>query len=88
MGRGVMLAEIISKVEGTRSPVNVKLTLFYLVFDPIKAHVNGFGLRLFTSAVDNAVSRGIVDLHGSGWLWPSEFVEGVAQCNGLFHVDK
>ena len=44
MSRGVVLGVIVAEVLAARSPVDVKLSLFGSVLDPIESHVDGASL--------------------------------------------
>ena len=62
MAGRVMYGEIISKVDGTFAPVNVKLTLADTIANPVKSHVDGFGAALFDGVVGDAAGGAIVGL--------------------------
>jgi hypothetical protein len=71
MGRWVVLGEVIGQVVGPAAPMDNNLVLAYPVTDPVKAHVDGFGAALLDSAIGDAISAGVISLHGGGWLgWP------------------
>jgi len=53
----MVLGEIIGTVGSTRAPVDVKLTLFLAVTEPIEAHVNCLGSFLFDRVIDDAAGR-------------------------------
>ena len=82
----VVLAEVVAKVDGARCPVDDELSLLVAVADPVAAHVHGFGLVLFASAMDDAVGSSIVGLAGCGWLFPPKFFEGGAGRDGPLRV--
>jgi hypothetical protein len=59
------------------------------VLEPIEAHVNGrFGSLLCDGSVGEPGSCGVVcSLKGCGWLWFSQFLEGVAEWDGFLAID-
>ena len=73
MGRWVMLGEIISLVEATAFPIDVKLTLSDTVSNPVKTHVDSFGSFLFDGVIGDAGSGAVVCLDGSRWLRMAKF---------------
>jgi hypothetical protein len=56
MGCRMMFGKIISFVEDASSPLGVKLSLAYAVANPVKAHVNHFGVFLFDRVIGNRLS--------------------------------
>ena len=66
--RGVMLGEVVSQVSGSWLPVNVELALFHSVFEPIEAHVNGFGSFLFDGISEDANTCLVVSAQWRSWL--------------------
>jgi hypothetical protein len=67
-------------------PVDKELAFGDAVFDPVEAHVNGFGATLFDSVVGYAGSTGIVSLDGSGWLGMAHLGEGGAEPGTIFGI--
>jgi len=62
MGGGMVFGEVISMVGAARAPKNVELALADPGVDPIKMHVNGFGLLLFHGVIGNAAGGAVVSL--------------------------
>ena len=61
------------KVFVSRNPVDYELFLFYLVFDLMETHVNGFGSFMFDSVVDESNCSEVFGLHWCGRLIVSHF---------------
>ena len=59
-------------------PVDLKLFLCNMVFDPVESHIYGFGSLMFDLFVGEAVGGSVVDLDGGWWLGSSHFVECIA----------
>jgi hypothetical protein len=55
----MMFSEVISQIGVTWRPPNVKLLLFYSVFDPVEPHIHSFGSFLL-GVGDNAIRGGVV----------------------------
>ena len=62
MYRCMMFGEVIGQIDAAFSPINEKLPLTYTVSDPIKTHVNGFGLTLFDGIIDDSQCGAIICL--------------------------
>ncbi len=58
----MVLCEVIGWIAVFGTPKNVKLTLAYMVADPIKVHLNGFGTFMFDGVIGNATGHAIVSL--------------------------
>jgi membrane protein YqaA with SNARE-associated domain len=86
MDRWVVLCEIVSFVEATFFPMDVKLSLTHAVEDPVKMHINRFGSFLFYSIVGNAGGGVVVYLYGRRWLGMAQLFEGGSDGAGLFAV--
>jgi hypothetical protein len=54
MSGRVMFSEVVSQIGSAAAPVDKELALEDAVFDPVKAHVDGFGAALFDSVIGNA----------------------------------
>jgi hypothetical protein len=83
---GMMLGEIISKVGGSWSPVNIELFLCYAILDPVESHIHCFGFLLFDLFVGKTVCGGVVNLYygvgGCGCpILVSVFLKGTPQQN-------
>ena len=50
----MMFGEVISQVVFATCPVNEKFAFLGRFFDPVVVHVDGFGVALFDSVIDNA----------------------------------
>jgi len=74
----MVFGKIIGMVGTARSPKNVKLALLDMILDPIKMHVDGFGLLLFHGVIGNAAGGTVVSLKWCGWLWVAKFIQGNA----------
>ena len=72
-----MLHEVVCKIGGSRTPVDMELLLVYSVLDPIKMHVHRFGLALSNLFVGKTICRGIVNLDRGGRLWMAHFLKSV-----------
>jgi hypothetical protein len=60
--------KIIRAVVTAFFPTNDRLALVNMITNPIKAHVDGFGLFLFDSVIGNAGGSAVVGLDGGGGL--------------------
>jgi hypothetical protein len=65
----VMLGMVVSKDFGTWPPIDEEMLLTDAVFDPVEAHVDGFGPSLFDGVDGKSCGGGIVSLQWRGWLW-------------------
>ena len=88
MSWGVVLGVIVSKVGGTRFPVDMVLALLDSVLEPVESHVNGFGATLLDCVVEDAVGTGIVNLERGGWLGMSKLEEGLPDGNSVLGIDE
>jgi hypothetical protein len=85
MMRGwMMFGEVISLVERSIFPEDVKLLLVNSVVNPIKMHAGGFGVFLFDSVIGNASSGAVISLDGCGWLRMPKFFKCNADGAGFF----
>jgi hypothetical protein len=66
---------VIANIFWTGLPIDDELVLTDTVFDPVKAHVDGFGPFLFYGVFCKAGRSGVISLHGCGWLGVANFVE-------------
>jgi hypothetical protein len=83
-----MFSELISQIGVTWRPPNVKLLLFYSVFDPVELHIHSFGSFLLDGVVDNAIRDGVVRGEVSG-VFVVPHLRKCCACDGaLFGVDK
>ena len=58
VGGRVVFGDIIClEVFVSRDPINYKLFLFYLVLNPVEAHIDGFGLFMFYCVVGEDQSQ-------------------------------
>jgi hypothetical protein len=83
-----MFSEILSQIGATWSPPNVKLFLFYSVFDPVEPHIHSFGSFLLDGVVDNAIRGGVVSGEFSGVLVVTHLRKCGACDGAFFGVDK
>jgi len=58
----MVFGEVIGTIGAARMPKNVELALADPVANPIKSHVDGFGLLLFDGVIGNAASSAVVCL--------------------------
>jgi len=58
----MVLGKIVGMVGCARAPIDVELTLFLAVTEPIETHVNGLGAFLFDRVVDDSAGGVIVGL--------------------------
>ena len=86
MSGRVMCSEVVSQIVSVTAPVDRELVVGDAVFDPVEAHVNGFGRTLFDSVVGDAGGAGIVSLDGSGWLGMAHLGEGGAEPGTIFGI--
>jgi len=83
----VILGEVVSFVGGAWLPKDVILVMANTIANPIKLHVNGFGLFLFDVIIGNAGGCGIVGLNRSGRLWMPKFLKGNVQWASMFGIE-
>jgi hypothetical protein len=62
MGHWMVLSEVVGQVLGTRAPVNEEVTVFDVVTDPTKAHIDSLGSPLANGGVDDTSGGGIIGL--------------------------
>ena len=61
MSRAVVFCEIVSQINFSWGPIDLKFALGDVVSEPVEAHVDGFGSVLFGVVVEDAVGRAVVD---------------------------
>jgi hypothetical protein len=83
-----MFSEIISQIGVTWCPPNIKLFLFYSVFDPVELHIHSFGSFLLDGVVDNAICGGVLSGEVSGVLVVTHLRKCCACEGAFFGVDK
>jgi hypothetical protein len=88
VSRGMMFSEIIYQIGVTWRPPNVKLFLFYSVFDPVEPHIHSFGSFLLDGVVDNAICCGVISGEVSGVLVVTHLRKYGACGGAFFGVDK
>ena len=76
VGWGMVFIVVIPDILASRLPVDDELALFCSVLDPIKSHINCFGVFLFDCAIGKTYCSGVVDLHWGGWLGMYHFLQG------------
>ena len=79
VGWAVVLCKVVGEVGFAWGPIDIELVLFDTVAQPVKSHVDCFGLVLFDSAISDTVSGAVVSSDWSGWLRMAEFAEGDAE---------
>lgn len=88
VGRGVVLGVVVSKVCGSRFPLDMILALLDSVLEPVEPHVNSFGAMLFDCVVEDAIGTGIVNLERGGWLGMTELEEGLPDRHSVLGIDE
>jgi hypothetical protein len=83
-----MFSEIISKIGVTWRPSNVKLFLFYSVFDPVEPHIHSCRSFLLDCVVDNAICGGVVSGEVSGVLVVTHLRKYGARDGAFLCIDK
>jgi len=68
VGSWMMFCEVIPLIVFAGLPIHSELPLSGVVTDPVKAHVNGFGLFLFCGVIDDSLCTSAVCLDGCCWL--------------------
>ena len=86
MARRMVLGMIVAEVLLARSPVDKKLSLSDAIANPVETHIHGFGAFLLDCVVGKSRRRGVVGLHGCGWLRVSKFGEGDADGYGFLAI--
>ena len=66
MWSGLIIDVLVNKVGVSYFPEDDKLTLFDLIFDPRKAHVDGFWAVLFDGSVGNTSGGGVIGGYWGG----------------------
>jgi hypothetical protein len=82
----VMFSEVVSQIVSAAAPVDKELAFRDVVFDPVEAHVNGFGATLFDNVDGYAGGPGIVGLNGSGWRGMAHLGEGGVEPGTIFGI--
>jgi hypothetical protein len=72
MGWGVMLGKVVSQIVGATAPMDKEFLLLDAIADPIKAHVNGFGMPLLDCVINDTGSTQAlsVSMGVGGWGLP------------------
>ena len=65
----MVFGEVVRQIEIGGCPVNVILSLFDSVLDPVESHVDGSGSSLFDVFVGKACCHGVVELDRCRRLW-------------------
>ena len=65
---GVMLGWEVRQVVPSRLPIDMEMSLFGPVSEPVEAHVHGFGSLLFDSVIDDPLGYAVVSLDWGSWL--------------------
>ena len=75
---GVVLGEVVGKVQFSWCPLQIKLLLLDAIFQPPIAHVECFGKFLSHCFCEDSIGRFVVGVEGGAifGLLVSEFVEG------------
>jgi hypothetical protein len=84
----MMLSEIISQTGVTWCPSNVKLFLFYSIFDPVEPHIHSFGSFLLEGVVYNTIYGGVVSGEVSGVLVVTHLRKCGARDGAFLCIDK
>jgi len=84
----MVLCEIIGAIGGTWPPKNVKLALTHAIADPIKAHVDGFGLLLLDCVIGDATGSAVVHLEWCGWLHMPQFLQSCSDGVNCLRIEK
>jgi hypothetical protein len=61
-----MFCEVIGQIVVYWAPIDMELTFFYSVFDPIKPHVHSTCVSLFNCVITVLCCSGVVSLSGVG----------------------
>lgn len=88
VGSGVVFGVIIGHVGFTATPDNFELALSNSAFDPVEAHVDGFGSFLFDGVVGNAEGSAVVGDNDSWWLWMAKFFQADAFGARVFGIEE
>ena len=65
----VVLGRVVGQIVFTWFLEDIELSLDSSVFEPIEAHVDGFGTFLFNSSCEDTTGSKIVGFQWSWWLW-------------------
>jgi hypothetical protein len=84
----MVLGLVVGLVFSGGFPHEKELGLSLSIEEPVVSHVEALGLFLFDGVVRKAHRCDVVKDDGCGWLWVSHFVEGGADGNSFFAVDK
>ena len=70
---------MISQIFRVLFPEDIKMILFYLILNPIEAHLHILCSFLANFTVDNYVGSKLFFLHVDLWLWTDYLVKGGAE---------
>jgi len=79
---------VVRKIANARLPLDDELAVFDVILDPTETHVNGFGLFLFNSSIEDAVGGTVVSCDDSGRLGPSHFMESLPEWDSGLSIDE
>ena len=65
----MMLGGEVRQVVLSRFPIDMEVSLFSPVSQPVESHVHGFGSLLFDGVIDYPLGCTIIGLDRCGWLW-------------------
>ena len=85
---GMLLRVVVAFVSGACVPEKAKLSLCFAAAQPVKAHIHRFGALGDNGVVGDANGRGVVGLDWRFGLWPSHFLESLAERDELFRCDE
>ena len=80
-----MFGEEVSKVDSAQGPIDVESFLFDVIEEPVELHVNGFGLVLSNSRVDDAVGSAVGSLNRGWRLWMTKFCKCGSYWKRVWH---
>jgi len=71
-----------------RVPLNVKVSVFYLVGYPEELHLHGSGLMFFNCVIGDSGGSLVVTMDMSRWLWVAKFLEDEADDFAFLAVEE
>jgi len=65
-----------------------ELAILDVILEPIETHVNGFGVFMFDSSIEDAVGNTVISCDDSGRLGPSHFMESLPEWDSSLGIDE
>jgi len=83
-----VLRAAVGKIANSRLPLDDELAVLDAILEPTEMHVNGFGVFLFDSSIEDAAGDTVVSCDETGRLGPSHFMESLPEGDSSLGIDE